>query len=60
MKKIIVIAAIVVLTLGIGLSFSMESPEVTPEKTDSAVTQGEQPLKSHKISLSESMDMSGP
>lgn len=59
MKKIIVIAAIVILVIGIGLSFSMENPEIVPEVSENIVTPAE-PLTEHKISLSESMDMSGP
>ena len=58
MKKIIVIAAIVVLSIGIGLSFSMENPKVIPEVTENTIPP--EPLAEHKISLSESMDMSGP
>ena len=58
MKKIIVIAAIVVLSIGIGLSFSMENPKVIPEVTENTIPS--EPLTEHKISLSESMDMSGP
>lgn len=59
MNKIIVIAAIVVLAIGIGLSLSMENPTVVPEVSENTVTPAE-PLREHKISLSESMDMSGP
>ena len=59
MKKIIVIAVVVVLAIGIGFSFSMENPQVVPEVSEDIVTPAE-PLTEHKISLSESMDMSGP
>ncbi|KAF6243589.1 hypothetical protein C6988_02860 [Nitrosopumilus sp. b1] len=59
MKKVIVIAAVVVLAIGIGFSFSMENPQVVPEISENIVTPAE-PLTEHKISLSESMDMSGP
>ena len=59
MKKFILIGIILVLSIGIGISFSLEKTSLESLPVDETVPLTDPP-KSHKISLTESIDMSGP